>query len=526
MELMSLEVKNWLDQGQQCLNLITTIQRHIQKDHPVSFDNISEAAQDELRKELIAVKSAFSYVQSVSIISPQTGQIVLATPMTLEKRIKKNEAFFKKGLEGVFVSPVVYSVGQERPILTLSAPIRLNGKTELVVAIEMDLQNLQDRFKHLENFQKGLYSYLVDSYGFYVTVPSHFQSKPLLKKLDNTIFEKIKTANAGTTEYFTVDSRKVLCQFRWLEPTNLCLLVEMNASETNSIMVKIWFYLIFICGLIVILGAFLASYISRILTSPLMVISKAADDLREGRTNVRVDINYKDEIGSVASAFNHMSERVQATQADLENKVKERTLELKKIRDRYRTLFDNNPVQTMVFDKNAKILMYNFAEHKREGGLPKISDVMYKDYASRHGIDIYSELMECIHSGGAKEFPELKYKDKYLHIKFSSFPEGAIITSIDITELKTLSMQLQQAQKMEAIGNMTGGVAHDFNNILGIILGNTELALDDDRTWTPVANNLNEIKTASLRARDVATVTVQQKNKREFRILKNGRDCE
>lgn len=74
---------------------------------------------------------------------------------------------------------------------------------------------------------------------------------------------------------------------------------------------------------------------------------------------------------------------------------------------------------------------------------------------------------------------------------------------IDITETKQLESQLQHAHKMEAIGTLTGGIAHDFNNILGIIIGNTELALDDVPEWNPAHFNLEEIKTAGLRAKDI-----------------------
>ncbi len=73
----------------------------------------------------------------------------------------------------------------------------------------------------------------------------------------------------------------------------------------------------------------------------------------------------------------------------------------------------------------------------------------------------------------------------------------------DISNRKQLESQLKQAYKMEAIGTLTGGIAHEFNNILGIILGNTELALDDVPGWNPAHFNLEEIKTAGLRAKNV-----------------------
>ena len=70
-------------------------------------------------------------------------------------------------------------------------------------------------------------------------------------------------------------------------------------------------------------------------------------------------------------------------------------------------------------------------------------------------------------------------------------------------EKAALEGQLLHAQKMESIGTLSGGIAHDFNNLLAIILGNAELAMEDVPEWHPVKDNINEIRTASLRARDV-----------------------
>jgi PAS domain S-box-containing protein len=73
----------------------------------------------------------------------------------------------------------------------------------------------------------------------------------------------------------------------------------------------------------------------------------------------------------------------------------------------------------------------------------------------------------------------------------------------DITERKILEGQLQQAQKLEAVGQLAGGVAHDFNNMLGVIMGYAELALMKMAPSEPVYANLCEIRTAAERSADL-----------------------
>ena len=67
-------------------------------------------------------------------------------------------------------------------------------------------------------------------------------------------------------------------------------------------------------------------------------------------------------------------------------------------------------------------------------------------------------------------------------------------------ERKKLEAQLQVSQKMEAIGSLAAGVAHDFNNVLSVILGYTELAIESLREGDPLKDNLLEVKKAGERA--------------------------
>ena len=76
-------------------------------------------------------------------------------------------------------------------------------------------------------------------------------------------------------------------------------------------------------------------------------------------------------------------------------------------------------------------------------------------------------------------------------------------THVDITDLKRMEAELRQAQKMESVGRLAGGVAHDFNNMLSVILGNTEMILEDADTANPFINNLQEIHKAAKRSIDL-----------------------
>ena len=107
-------------------------------------------------------------------------------------------------------------------------------------------------------------------------------------------------------------------------------------------------------------------------------------------------------------------------------------------------------------------------------------------------------------------------------------PTGVLVVAHDITEQKqaqeekkNLEYQLQQAQKMEAIGTLAGGIAHDFNNILSVIIGYTELILMNAQVNPEVRQNLKEIFNASKHARDMVKqiLAFSRQNKQESKPI-------
>jgi PAS domain S-box-containing protein len=74
-----------------------------------------------------------------------------------------------------------------------------------------------------------------------------------------------------------------------------------------------------------------------------------------------------------------------------------------------------------------------------------------------------------------------------------------LIIARDVTESKNLERQLQLAQKMEAIGRLAGGVAHDFNNILGVIVGYTSMLTEKLAGASPLIKDLAQIERAAAR---------------------------
>jgi PAS domain S-box-containing protein len=108
-----------------------------------------------------------------------------------------------------------------------------------------------------------------------------------------------------------------------------------------------------------------------------------------------------------------------------------------------------------------------------------------------------------------------------LHYDAQGTPARLLEISADLTELKLAQTLQLRSQKLQSLGTLAGGVAHDFNNILLSINGNTKMALEDLPPDHPVRQNLSEIAKAGARAADLVSRILSfsrphEQNREEF----------
>ena len=205
---------------------------------------------------------------------------------------------------------------------------------------------------------------------------------------------------------------------------------------------------------------------------------------------------------------------VQLKKKNAEQRLAEESL--KKSDERYKTLTNNLHVgiyrnttgaQGQFIEANPAIVEM-FGYHSREEFIAVNVADLYQNPDDRHFFN-----KKMLKNGFVNKY-ELKLKKKdgtFFNGSVSSvavkdanghvkFYDGIIE---DITGKRELELQLQQSQKMEAIGTLAGGIAHDFNNILSAIIGYTELSLIDVEKGSTLYQNLQEVFKAGERAKDL-----------------------
>ncbi|HED34407.1 MAG TPA: PAS domain S-box protein [Gammaproteobacteria bacterium] len=187
--------------------------------------------------------------------------------------------------------------------------------------------------------------------------------------------------------------------------------------------------------------------------------------------------NKDDVILGMVLVFNNVTEQYQLRQAASKNK-----------RD-MQAVMDNSPAVIYVKDIRGRYTFVNrYFEDLFHLNRSDITGKTDHDIFPRDIADKFRQNdLAALAAGRALESEEIAPHDdgphNYVSMKFPLFDDRANAYAVcgistDITDLRKKEEQLRQAQKMDALGKLTGGIAHDYNNMLGIVLGYAEILSD------------------------------------------------
>lgn len=190
---------------------------------------------------------------------------------------------------------------------------------------------------------------------------------------------------------------------------------------------------------------------------------------------------------SLQYELNKEKQKLETYSTQLEELVLERTKELTISEKWHRSIFDNATDGIVVLDKNGVIVNVNRKACELHGfDRDALIGVNVELLDSKVNKENYKERMSRILNGETLIFETEHYKKDgskvLLEVSSKAIDIGGetYIQSFyrDITEKKKIQEQLMHSQKMESVGALAGGIAHNFNNILTAILGYAELLLE------------------------------------------------
>jgi two-component system, cell cycle sensor histidine kinase and response regulator CckA len=255
-----------------------------------------------------------------------------------------------------------------------------------------------------------------------------------------------------------------------------------------------------------------------LMRKPLAILYQGMDQVARGDYDYEFDELHHDELADIARRFSKMAEKIREREQSLQKEVAERKRAEDKSREseaRTRAILDAIPDIMFQFDRDGRFIDVR--------GKPENLVVPPDRCIGRH-IDhvmpghisrvFRKQLTRIFETGGVRVFEyELPFKRELRHyecrlVAASDDLALGMVRNIServnaAVEKKRLMDQLQRAQKMEAIGMLAGGVAHDLNNVLSGLVSYPELILMDLPEESPLQKPIRTIQVSGERAANI-----------------------
>ncbi len=279
---------------------------------------------------------------------------------------------------------------------------------------------------------------------------------------------------------------------------------------------------ILVSALVLLIGLVVLQRFSLNITRPIRELMNGTDQVSKGNLDYQIHVEDEGEFGQLARKFNEMilklnyynkqksllNRRLHEYNEKLEEKIRERTLQLKKIQEEVLLIFHQIPVGLLVVDMDGKIMWYN-RELMNIVELPFDFQMENSSFTSVEQINEtgLAEILEDLRKVPEKQVVQHSLSSESKHyskmVEIAAQPliredaqvDGMIFIIRDITRELTMERKMIQDQRLESIGTIAGGIAHDFNNILAIILPNAQLLklkVADNEEWVKYLDTIEK----------------------------------
>lgn len=370
----------------------------------------------------------------------------------------------------------------------------------------VDMKDFQDSILSYK-FGKTGYAYVLNEEGDLLVHPS-IQGVNLLQqdKYPNTFLKQIIKEKNGKMEYFwknpgETGSRKKIVLYKHIPAYGWIVASSSDVAEVFSPL-KTFQILLLVLLLICFFSAIISFYwISGSVVRPLTLFMNKLEQGAKGDFSVRMNSPSHDEFGKLADHFNSFMAQLEENHKTIEEQNQNNILAQKALVEnelKLRSLF-NQSFQYIGILSPSGVLEEVNKSGVEFTGCP-LEEVLYKTFwklpywqhDSNVRIQIKKAVKEAMSGSLIRLETTIMAKEQDIRnidisikpvIKISGEVAFIITEGRDITEFqlaamerKNLAVQMEKAQKMEAIGTLAGGIAHDFNNILSGILGYAQLA--------------------------------------------------